>query len=649
MKKVLLAMSLLFPLAVMAQQGTTNVTVDRSEAGNLPVQEAKPISGNEDADQSSTAETTLNKTQEDVYDYVLIGETFYDLQSNASVGRRIIVHADGSVSAVWTTSPNTSTGWPDRGTGYNYFNGTSWGAVTNTRIENTRTGWPSVNVMSNGSVTTLGHRATDGGFIKANNGSQAGTTWSSSGALLTISGGVPIWHRAASNGDTIHLISNFFSDPDNAIPDYFIDGIRNPTTYSRSLDGGVTWDIQHVLLPGYDTTRYLRGSADAYAIDVQGSTVAIVIGGIGQDLALWKSTDWGNNWTKTICDSFRYAPYDLDTSITAEEAGLSNDGSVDVVIDNNGEVHVVCGAVFVYDATGTDDESYNIPQTYELLYWSETNTTLQSIGKPIDMDGAIDPATGLDWYFPPETTVGLDATGNPQAGAAFAGRYGGLSIPTHPSICVDANNNIFVTYDCPVEQLFHDFGANYRDIHIVFSENGGADWSAVQNLSQARNAEVAYGSMARRADDFIHIVFQLDDIPGTHLQNNGSTGLHPNNKNSIYYAAIPVTDVLNGNLGPHTLSATDVPGKRAEVFVVNQNQPNPFNGESEVLIYVSAASNLELTVTDMFGKVVRTENLGRNLAGNHVITLSSEGLSSGMYFYTIRSNDHQVTRKMQVQ
>ncbi len=646
MKKVLLALSLIFPLTALAQQ-ETKITFNQSKKANLAVQEIKALSGNEITSNTTTETNRLNKTQEDVYNFVLLGKSYYDLQSNASVGRRIIVHDDGSISTVWTTSPNTSTGWPQRGTGYNYFGG-SWGAETNTRVENARTGWPSINIMSDGSVTTIAHRATDGGFIKANNGSQGGTNWTSSNPLLTVSNGVPIWNRSGSNGDTIHLICNFYSNSDDGIDEYFIDGIRNPTTYSRSLDGGNTWDIKHSLLPGYDTSRYLRGSGDAYAIDVQGNTVAIVIGGIGNDLSLWKSMDYGNTWTKTVCDSFRYAPYDLNVAIASADAGFSNDGSIDVVIDNNGEVHVVCGAVMVYDATGIDDQSYNIPQTYELFYWSETNTEIKSIGKPIDMDNQIDPATNLAWYFPDETTVGLDATGNPQGGAAFAGRYGGLSIPTHPSITVDANNNIYVTYDCPVELLYHDFGANLRDIHIVYSQNGGADWSDIQNLTQARKSEVAYGSMARRADNFIHIIFQLDDIPGTHLQNNGGTGLHPNNENRIYYAAVPVQDVLDNKLGQHLLSTEEMDSRSAELFVVSQNQPNPFSGSSEVLIYNSAASVLTLTITDMFGKVVRTEDLGKNIAGNHVITLDANGLTSGMYFYTIASKDHQVTRKMQV-
>ena len=40
------------------------------------------------------------------YDYIDLGSTYYDLQTNSSPGRRILLHSDGTVSAVWTTSPD---------------------------------------------------------------------------------------------------------------------------------------------------------------------------------------------------------------------------------------------------------------------------------------------------------------------------------------------------------------------------------------------------------------------------------------------------------------------------------------------------------------------------------------------------------------
>ena len=58
----------------------------------------------------------------------LIGTTTYDLQSNAAVQNRIIVHDDGTISTAWTMSQQYNTTYSDRGTGYNFFDGTTWDA-----------------------------------------------------------------------------------------------------------------------------------------------------------------------------------------------------------------------------------------------------------------------------------------------------------------------------------------------------------------------------------------------------------------------------------------------------------------------------------------------------------------------------------------
>ena len=65
----------------------------------------------------------------------VIGTSTYDLQSNAAVQNRIIVHDDGTISAGWTMSTQYNTTYSDRGTGYNFFDGTSWGAAPTIRLE----------------------------------------------------------------------------------------------------------------------------------------------------------------------------------------------------------------------------------------------------------------------------------------------------------------------------------------------------------------------------------------------------------------------------------------------------------------------------------------------------------------------------------
>ena len=88
--------------------------------------------------------------------------------------------------------------------------------------------------------------------------------------------------------------------------------------------------------------------------------------------------------------------------------------------------------------------------------------------------------------------------------------------------------------------------------------------------------------------------------------------------------------------------------KESKVFVVSQNQPNPFSDITNVVIYMRAGSDLTCTVTDATGKVVSTQDMGFKGAGNHDISIDGTDLTSGVYFYTLKSKDSEVTKKMQI-
>lgn len=592
---------------------------------------------------------SLGKFRGDVFDFVQIGNTYYDLQTNASVGRRAILHDDGTITMAWTISAAPSTTWPDRGTGINYYDGTSWAAMPTQRtegntIDGRRTGWPSIGVLANGNVYTIGHDFEDGGLIMTTNTGKGKTDWTLQAKKLSYTGGEPIWNRTANNGDILHVLTNFSGQSD--VPDVFIEGIENPTTYSRSLDGGKTWTDEHILLPGYDSTRYLRGGGDNYAIDVRDSVVAIVIGGMTRDLSVWKSTDNGDSWTKIVVDSFPYGAFEWGSKLIPQDDNVTtNDGAMDVLIDNNNDVHVVFGRLGVYD-DDTTDESMFIPQYYNLYHWSESFTELKACGTPIDMDGS-GTGGGTLYDFAQETTNSMGSDGNPANGLSYAARYGSTSISTHPSLSCDDQNRIFVTWDCPVELFFHDYGANFRDVHISYSQDNGETWAQTQNATQLRDKEAVFACLTKRTNDYVHFIFQEDIHPGTNLQNNGTGGLHPNVENKIQYAAIPVQDILDGNLGQHTLGEAPIE-KDAKVFVVSQNYPNPFSGTTNVIIYMRKAADLSYTVMDATGKIVAQNDLGYLNAGNHEIQIDGSNFSNGMYFYTLKTADSEVTRKMNV-
>ncbi len=76
--------------------------------------------------------------------------------------------------------------------------------------------------------------------------------------------------------------------------------------------------------------------------------------------------------------------------------------------------------------------------------------------------------------------------------------------------------------------------------------------------------------------------------------------------------------------------------------------PNPFANETTVRFSLDKASNVSYTITDMTGKVVATVNEGNLMTGNHTITVDGSSFANGIYYFNLKTDNAQVTRKMVV-
>lgn len=575
--------------------------------------------------------------------FIRIGSSYYDLQTNYAMPRRMVMHSDGGISATWTTSTSDAMGYPGRGSGYNYRNSSKvWSKSDSNRVEaSQRTGWPSTGVLADGAVFTIGHDATNGGFYLTKS-SSATSRPSTTTSVLREAPYKPIWSRAVSSGNTIHLVCSY---TDSAAPGEARaprrKGIFAPMVYSRSKDGGDNWDIQHIMLPDYDSTLTSNGGADQYAIDVKGNTVAVVNADLLQGVIMWKSTDGGDTWKRFLADSFAYAPYDAKRLMP--DTPLTNDGTVDVIIDNNDNVHVFWGLGRVLD-TDTTDESYSFyPGLQGIVHWSEASNkqTIIAGGAAFDNDG--DGANALE-----QATYASLASGAIPTGLSTVARLGNTSCMRQPSSGIASDGSLYCIFSVPVEGVLSDLGANYRDLGVVYSEDGGNTWSAPQNITQVRDMEDDFGCVAKNVDDFLHVMWQQDEIPGTNLQNNQSGfGNHPVNLGIIYYQAIPVSEIKAGTIGHYYGLNTEEPNT-GKVMVVNQNFPNPFQGNTDVLVYLTKPGTVSLEVRNTMGAVVSTQSFDNLSKGNHILTINGENLSTGIYTYTLTSGGSSVSKTMMV-
>lgn len=368
------------------------------------------------------------------------------------------------------------------------------------------------------------------------------------------------------------------------------------------------------------------------------------MGGTGEDVVLYKSTDNGNSFTKIMVEEFPYSPF-TKKYIANDNRAATSDGSFDVIIDNNYKTHVFYGRSYVSDEDTTDDSYSFYPGTASLIHWAEGWDSVNICGyaKDYNQNSTLD--------ITRETTSALDQSNNLPANVSSATRYNNTSLVSFPSSAIDADGNLFVTYSAPHEEALSPYNANYRDIYVSYSKDGGITWTIGQNITANANGLIAnkenvFGSVAKNCDNYLHLVYQEDDLPGTNLQNNGNSGTHPNDEQRIMYRAIPVADILQNKIGD--VAAVKRVNVDPKIFFVSQNHPNPFNSETYANIYLRDGSELNLKITDITGKVVKNQNLGYYSAGNSLILINADGLNTGIYFYTLSNESYSITQKMQV-
>ncbi|MCX6270154.1 MAG: BACON domain-containing carbohydrate-binding protein [Bacteroidetes bacterium] len=493
-----------------------------------------------------------------------IGTTHYDLQSNNSPQNRIFAYNDGTIGATWTYGVIINS-FTDRGTGYNYYNGTGWGASPTQRIENVRTGWPSYQALSTTGEVVVSHLGTTAG-LKISKRTIKGTgPWVYSTLVGPVSSPELMWPRMVTSGtthDTIHVMSITAPLANSGTLYHGQDG---SLMYNRSVNGGLSWDISNYQLPESDTNFYYGMTSDCYAMaDPKGNTLAFVVGDNWKDVMLFKSTDAGVTWTKQLVFQHPYPKYRESTTLVLDTPTVC-DGSLAIQLDNNGKAHVFFGLMRVLNSDITDGVISYFPNTQGLAYWNEDMPTLTDLSfnhlsnsgnligwlQDLNGNGIVMEYTGFGLYFDSFTSM--------------------------PSATIDEFNNIYLVFSSLMENL--DNGSqNYRHIWGRARVNG--QWGDFVNLNNSiihNFHECVFPSVTSRpGDNYLHMIYQSDEEPGLAIRGDND----PYTDNSIIYTKIPKV-----NFGVLTPS-----------LQVNPSNPSISNTPGNVLINITA--NLPWTVSE---------------------------------------------------
>ena len=559
----------------------------------------------------------------------ILGITQYDLQSNAAIDDRMAGNGD-AVSAAWTMSLDM-TPFEDRGTGYNFYDGEVWGEQPYERIENVRTGWPSINHLGDGREVVISHAGIDTPLHMVRRDAGTGT-WEDSDLpnYAVLDDGVTtvgnLWPRAAVGGlndEILHVIC--ISTPiANGGAEY--QGQDGALLYYRSMDSGDTWEMQ--TFPELDSSNFVNMSADAYSIHAEGGVVAFAVFNDISDSFIMISDDAGDNWEYHILADFPVdlyevnaglpdsLGYDFDGDGIAQEY-FNSDGAGDVHVDVEGTVHCVYGGMYYADADTTDDGFSYFPGTNGLQYWRE--------------DFGPDSSVTIAYAYDIDESGGLDLEDDI---AAYFVNLAGI-----PSMSSDEDANLYVSYSAIMENYSSGL-QNFRHVYVVNSEDNGNSWNTEEACDLTPDVdfdgyEAMFASMPPRVDEYIELIYQRDFEPGLHIRGDED----PMDVNDIVHLRVPIADL--GECAD--IDFEDWVGLE-EAFQAGQVQlfPNPANTVVELVIDRPGAH--EVRVLDVEGR----EHMAWTTTGL-VEKLDVRTLPAGLYFVELSQGTARTVVRLAVQ
>jgi hypothetical protein len=409
-------------------------------------------------------------------------------------------------------------------------------------------------------------------------------------------------------------------------------GMNGHPLYYRSTDGGATWDMQNVAIPGIDSTRYSGVSADTYTIDAQGNTVAIGVfpPQSWQDVRLWKSSDNGETWSDVAVRDFPDALENYDpapgVSYTFEDIGevdplrpdslavLTNDGNGNILIDASGQAHVWFGRMYVMDDKFDDSTYFVYPRTNGLMYWKESfgPDSLQIITGALDYDG--------------DGFIGI--VDNEEIAP-----YGGGCISSFPSAGIDANGTIYVVYSALIELWRTNTGDEndefYRHLYLIKSNDNGETWGPPLDISappyvdevSTEFVECVYPSVPRHIGDKVWVLYQQDFTPGSAVWG----AHHDVVENTMMWIEVDPADI--------PVSAFEPP-KADPVFELAL-APNPVASTAQLSATFEGGSPVLVEIFDLMGNVVQQQCFSQNGAGRQTLTLPVQNLPAGTYMVRV--------------
>ncbi len=181
------------------------------------------------------------------------------------------------------------------------------------------------------------------------------------------------------------------------------------------------------------------------------------------------------------------------------------------------------------------------------------------------------------------------------------------------------------------------YGENYPKYTVSWSSEplGNNNYKFILNIKQAENTSPQYFSMP------VRVLIKTND--GEIYK---SVFVSKAEEDFIFEITGKPKGII---LDPENSILKEKFGDEIEIisgFELQQNYPNPFNPETTIEYTIDKTSYIRLEIYSVNGKLIKTLVNKKQNPGNYLVTFSGTGLSSGIYYYILKSDNSKVAKKM---
>lgn len=667
MKKVLfVSLALAIGMTGFAQRASHNFKVGKDIVRTAQRNVERVVDGSEaNPIQFTMPERMVTNTRDvfnDFEDFEIMSSN-YDLQSNSALGNRIAVWPDGSAAFTATWDFSGSTSFPDRGTGYNFYDpANGFGDAPEERQEPMKSGWPSITKCGDGEI------------------------------LVSHASGTNVYYRPTKGEGDWTLVHNFedctwprvvASGPN----DQYVNIVMSTSSpskiwHARSTDGGQTWsDPEEFPTEVFDNAEdgMYKGSfgADDYVMAANGNNVAVLFGSYTTDVFYLISHDNGETWEKQMIVEFPIEgehAHDWDAYPEGiQDTLFTSDNSHAIAIDNDGTVHVVFG-MFTWRPATSDTYSYWQIYNNCVLYWNSNFTNEQGGHQIPNYGDWSEDANHPDWAY--NTTSGpantlyleridllaqlsnyqnlsftgyrVDVGGNGEWDYPTGGwgdrnyHYRTLGFATMPTISIDENGNMVIAYIVgDDDDINGSLNYPYNKVMATARDCTGMWFDDTIRVSQGfvhgMNEAYSLSGYSNGHDNTFWILYSQDPNGGLYLDKSDN---YPESNggdltDNVFYA-VKIVPALEGYDG--------VAEEAVNPLTTTRVYPNPATDVLNIEVNASQASEMSISVFNIMGQNVMNKTVNISTGINRP-SISTSELNSGIYFVTVKANGFENTMK----